>query len=270
MYTDLYTGARQKANPGTGEWLEKFTPISLAHMEQVKLMDRFDSKYWLHARLLPLLLEAMCRDYLILDIGGIREQDYKTIYFDTPANRFYLAHHNGKQNRLKIRKREYVNSNLAFLEIKLKSNKGKTSKKRVPADAFSPVLTDAEKNFVNCTCGDTTDGLVLKSFNRFTRITLVSKQMDERCTIDTNLLFGSMQACRKVGDLVIVELKQECCGKKTRLAEWLKAGRVYPEGFSKYCIGRALNEPLLKRNNFKPKILSLEKNYRKAAAGCPY
>jgi hypothetical protein len=64
--------------------------------------------------------------------------------------------------------------------------------------------------------------------------------------------------------LVIIELKQECSGKNTRLAEWLKASRVYPGGFSKYCIGRALNEPLLKRNNFKPKILSLEKSWHKA------
>ena len=264
MYTDPDTDIRQKLNPDSRELLKNFTPISLADMEQVKLMDRFDSKYWLHARLLPSLLESMCRNYFILDVEGIREQRYKTIYFDTSANGFYLTHHNGKQNRIKIRKREYENSGLAFLEIKFKSNKGKTSKIRIPTDAFSPVLSEREKNFINCTCGYRIDALAVKSFTHFSRITLVSKQMNERCTIDTNLLFGNLQTCRTIKDLVIIELKQECVGKNTRLAKWLKASRVYPEGFSKYCIGRALSEPLLKRNNFKPKILSLEKSYGKA------
>ncbi len=264
MYTDLDAEILQKLNPDNRELIKNFTPISLADMEQVKLMNRFDSKYQVHARLLPLLFKFLSPDYFILEIDGIREQTYSTMYFDTVSNRFYLAHHNGKQNRIKIRKREYENSGLIFLEIKSKSNKGKTSKIRVPADAFSPVLSDREKIFINSTCGYMADELVLKSFNHFSRITLVSKQMNERCTIDTNLIFESLHTCSTVRDLAIIELKQECNGKNTRLAEWLKASRVYPGGFSKYCIGRAFNEPLLKRNNFKPKILSLEKSWHKA------
>lgn len=264
MYTNPNPGIRQKLDPGSKDLLKNFTPISLADMEQVKLMNRFDSKYQLHARMLPLLLKFLSPDYFILEIEETREQTYRTMYFDTAENGFYLAHHNGKQNRLKIRKREYEDSGLVFLEIKSKSNKGKTSKIRIPADAFSPVLPDREKDFINSTCGHSADELMLKSFNHFSRITLVSKQMNERCTIDTNLLFESMHTCRTVRDLVIIELKQECKGKNTRLANWLKAGRVYPRGFSKYCIGRVFTEPQLKHNNFKPAILSLEKSWHKA------
>ncbi|MGV8135364.1 MAG: polyphosphate polymerase domain-containing protein [Mangrovibacterium sp.] len=264
MYTNPDAAIRPKLEPEGPELLKTFTPISLADMEQVTLMNRFDSKYQVHARLLPFLLKFLSPDYFILEIDGTREQTYRTMYFDTAENRFYLAHHNGKQNRIKIRKREYENSGLVFLEIKSKSNKGKTSKIRIPADAFTPVLSDREKDFINSACGHSADELMLKSFNHFSRITLVSKQMNERCTIDTSLLFESMHTCRTVRDLVIIELKQECNGKNTRLANWLKAGRVYPRGFSKYCIGRVFTEPQLKRNNFKPTILSLEKSWHKA------
>ena len=42
---------------------------------------------------------------------------------------FFLDHHNRRVNRNKIRFREYVGSNLTFLEVKTKNNKGKTIKK---------------------------------------------------------------------------------------------------------------------------------------------
>jgi hypothetical protein len=42
------------------------------------------------------------------------------LYFDTDSKRFYHDHHNGKVKRTKIRMRNYVESNLTFLEIKKK------------------------------------------------------------------------------------------------------------------------------------------------------
>lgn len=132
----------QKMKPDNAELLDMFTPISLGNMDEVKLMDRFDSKYRLHAHLLPFLFEAMRQDYFVLDIEGIREQDYKTIYFDTPANRFYLAHHNGKQNRIKIRKREYESSNLtAEIPVTPKFTVVAAGR-RAYSDIYSSWLTD--------------------------------------------------------------------------------------------------------------------------------
>ena len=40
-------------------------------------------------------------------------------------------HQNKKLNRYKIRQREYLISDISFFEIKFKSNKGRTIKKRI-------------------------------------------------------------------------------------------------------------------------------------------
>ena len=111
-----------------------FDPIQLEEMEKVKLMNRTDRKYWFHFDFLPELLQTIKHDYYILNIDGKNQLPYTTTYYDTTKNKMYASHHNGKLNRFKIRRRSYVASRISFLEIKFKSNKGRTIKKRIPAD----------------------------------------------------------------------------------------------------------------------------------------
>ena len=109
--------------------ISDFAPITLKEMDGVKLMSRMDTKFVFKIEKLPSLLEKMTAFYRVLEINGKFIHDYKSLYFDTNARKFYIDHHNSRVNRNKIRFREYVDSGLTFLEVKLKNNKGRTIKK---------------------------------------------------------------------------------------------------------------------------------------------
>ena len=95
-------------------------------MDSVSLMKRVDTKFIIHIEQLPQLLDIVYNDYRVLEINQNRVMTYKSNYFDTPNSNLYLLHHNGKSSRVKVRIRNYVESNLFFLEVKQKSNRGNT------------------------------------------------------------------------------------------------------------------------------------------------
>lgn len=241
--------------------LEQFKLISLEEMNDVKLLNRFDKKYCVNMKQLQNILEAVSGHYYILKIDGIKIQTYHSVYYDTPCDLFYLSHHNGIGSRYKIRKREYVNSGISFFEIKHKTNKGKTNKKRIPALSVIPAITATENRFIYAATNHIFEGLTVKSENTFNRITLVSKTFDERCTIDINITIESNDKTLTLTDFAVIELKQGTLNMKSELTGVLKTARIYQLGFSKYCMGRALSEGNLKKNMFKSKILKIRKKY---------
>ena len=111
--------------------LQRFLPISLNEMKNVRLMNRSDTKFITDKKTLEKLLRTAAQLYYVQEINGLRISNYQTIYWDTPEHTFYRIHHNGNKPRIKIRTRTYADSNLTFLEIKNKDNHGKTSKKRI-------------------------------------------------------------------------------------------------------------------------------------------
>lgn len=244
------------------EILSEYDAIFLHQMDQVKLMNRFDSKFCLPSAELSSIFEEVKNDYFVLDVDGVRSQEYNSIYYDTPDDRFYVSHHNGRATRMKLRKREYVDSGIAFLELKHKNNKGRTRKTRMPVDSLQPELNKAESEFVKTYIPTGWQELKAKFSTSFQRITLVSKNFDERCTIDTNLCFRSFNAgtsdCR---DFAIIELKRDGRKAQTKLASVLKQRGIYKQNFSKYCVGRAMNETGLKRNQFKFILMKMKKQF---------
>ena len=116
--------------------IKDFEPITLDEMDGVKLMSRTDTKFAFSSSKLPQLLSSMLPFYRILNINNKLIHDYKSLYYDTSENKFYLDHHNNRVNRNKIRFREYVDSGLVFLEIKTKNNKRKTIKKRMKVKKY--------------------------------------------------------------------------------------------------------------------------------------
>ena len=100
--------------------LNDFDPITLSEMDSVKLMNRTDTKFVFKRTLLAELLPILKEQYRVLDIKGNLISSYKTLYYDTDNFQFFLDHHNGKGNRFKVRVRNYVESDLFFLEIKNK------------------------------------------------------------------------------------------------------------------------------------------------------
>ena len=94
-------------------------------------MNRIDSKCWFAVELLPAILTEIAPYYDLLAIENESVQVYKNTYYDTVDDTFYLDHQNSRAKRVKVRKREYVGSKLQFLEVKHKTNKGLTKKRRI-------------------------------------------------------------------------------------------------------------------------------------------
>ncbi|PLX02341.1 MAG: hypothetical protein C0595_11040 [Marinilabiliales bacterium] len=238
---------------------KSFSSISLDQMDKVKLMNRIDRKYWFNASSLQTVLEEIKNDYYILEISGETAMPYSTIYFDTPENSMFIAHHNGKLNRYKIRKRNYVISDMGFLEIKFKNNKGRTIKRRIPTNNFKSEFSEQEKHFIKQSTPFIADYLNLSLHNKFTRITLVNKNLKERCTIDLNLEFTFKNKHLILNDLAVVEIKADGRSKNSALSLAMRDFRLKASGFSKYCIGKSIVDTEVKRNAFKAKLRYIEK-----------
>jgi hypothetical protein len=242
--------------------IECFAPISLSQMDSVKLMRRVDKKFVLSACQLPLLLKKALVDYYALEIRGIREQIYETTYFDTNDYKMYTLHHNGNKNRNKIRVRQYVSSGMEFLEVKSKNNKGETIKNRIVKPSENEHLDfTGSAGFIQKYTPYDNQQLCPKLVNRFVRLTLVNKGMSERITIDYKLKFVDLKYHKQItnGNLCIVEIKRNRDSSKSPFLTTLSNMKIYPAGFSKYCIGLAMLNPEVKNNLFKQRIRELEK-----------
>lgn len=236
--------------------INQFEPIRLSEMENVILLSRTDKKFMLTIEQLESWLLQTQNYYRVLEINGIRLNAYRSYYFDTPDFDLYKAHHNKKLNRLKIRFRSYLESGIHFLEVKLKTNKGRTIKKRI--DVITPgVITKNEENFIRQYFSFQKP--LINSLNiDYNRITLVNKEASERVTIDLNLTFIDGINSRSLDNIAIVEIKQDNLPELTQAAIALKSMRI-KEGFiSKYCLGMAFLKPV-KQNLFKPKIRKIVK-----------
>lgn len=238
-------------------------------MEGVKLMNRIDTKYAVPLSMLPAILEAARADYYVQEINGKRIATYDTLYYDTDTLDMYMRHHDRQLVRQKIRVRQYVDSQLTFLEIKRKNNKGRTKKKRiaVPGFAISGETFGESKrekwsvaDFIAAKSRYTWAEISPHLQTTFQRITLVNKAKTERLTIDMNLLWKNVitNESETFSDLVIIELKRDGNMPSPMTGIMLNL-RIHPHKISKYCIGTALTTPGLKKNRFKKKIRSIEK-----------
>ncbi len=241
--------------------LAHFAPISLAEMDAVALMDRVDTKYVLGAWQLPALLAALAGDYCVLEVQGVRLNRYRTLYFDTPDLDLYGRHHAGRAERYKVRSRAYLDSGLSFLEVKRKTNKGRTVKERMRTETLLTRITSEAGRFV--------DGRVPSApylgpvlGNAFLRITLVGRQCAERATIDLDLRFQAGDLHLSLTGVAVVEIKQERADRTSPLVARMRALGIRPTAFSKYCIGVALLYSGVRHNRFKPVLNRVEQIMR--------
>ncbi|MDR0686473.1 MAG: polyphosphate polymerase domain-containing protein [Dysgonamonadaceae bacterium] len=244
--------------------IDNMAVITLDEMSHIRLMDRIDTKYVANAALLPVILSKMQSRFMVQVIDSKRIANYSTQYFDTNALDFFTMHQNGKLNRQKIRIRSYVDSNLSFLEIKNKNNKGRTSKKRIPSPVshVKAVKDFAEGlKFLNENAMFSTGLLAPVLENSFQRMTFVNKKATERITIDVGLSFRNYHTNTSVSldSTMILELKQDGL-QHSDFAEILKEQGVRRSGFSKYCYGIIFTDPNCKYNRFKRKIHIFNKN----------
>lgn len=248
-------------------FIKQFKPIRLDQINQLKLLKRVDNKFVMSIEKLGQLLNEVKDDYDILEISGEREMEYHTKYFDTPKLNLYLNHHNSKLNRFKVRMRTYKISNQSFLELKRKNNKGRTIKSRKEIEEvkdFNSEHYDYLKTIIPI------NGYKLEKSveNTFSRITLVSFKTLERVTLDYDLKFILNDKILPLPFISIVEVKRDKIVSSSPITKALKKLKVYPRGFSKYCMGMAYMHPNLKQNTFKANKLYLKKIEHATTTNC--
>jgi hypothetical protein len=255
MYTIDYHNASMKDLINI---LAHFEPITLEEMDHVKLLDRLDTKFTFRSEKLPEVLEQIKDDYRILEVNGLRISRYETRYFDTHDFRLYLHHHNGKLNRYKIRFRKYIDSTTTFFEVKIKNSKGRMIKKRVQVDDIDDLIQGpAEELLLKKT--QLPSNIFQPSLNVFySRMTFVNRNSNERLTIDTGLSYSNSSKNIAFPSLVIGETKQEKSGTSPFIS-LMHNHHIRELSISKYCLGIASLVEGIKMNNFKFKLMQINK-----------
>ena len=235
---------------------EQFETIDLTEMDSVKLMNRTDTKFVFTEIQFENVMNEIKDRYRVLQVNNARLSRYKTLYYDTLDLNLYTEHHNGKLNRYKIRHRTYVESDLGFLEVKFKNNKGRTIKKRI-SEMTPPIAWEGTSEvFLNKTLPFTPQLLIPTIWVNYSRYTLVNKTEPERLTIDVDLEFVKNDVTEKLVGLVIAEVKQEK-RKTSPFMTMMKKYHIREGSISKYCLGIALTCNQIKKNNFKQKLLKI-------------
>lgn len=224
---------------------------------------RHDRKYVVAPEILESLAETLTRDFLVLDIDGRRLFRYATCYFDDHALRCYHDHRQGRRRRYKVRVRSYLDSDLHYLEVKLKALRGTTLKLRRPYRHDGGALSCAiAMDFVNHVLdeayGMTRESPLLPTLEvRYARSTLVSRTGGERVTIDRDISFlgnGRLDHVPR-GHWIIESKGPRCNGQLDSLLRRL--GQRPVRGCSKYCIGIGVTGQVRQINRFMPAMKRL-------------
>ncbi len=239
--------------------LQTYSTISLQEMDQVRLLDRVETKFIFSIKQLPMILEQLRADYRVMSIDGNLIPQYKTVYYDTDNLFFYYEHHRKRKNRYKVRFRNYVDSDMTFLEVKHKK-KGRMEKERVEVENEDFFLDEKNKQFLR-EANINQEDLKIMLTNTYNRITLVANHSAERATFDFNIQYHSEDGIATLDNLVIAELKQATLSRDTPMFKVLRSLQIRACRFSKYCIGiiKTYGADNIKYNRFKKILLKLNK-----------
>lgn len=239
------------------EMLDLFASISLTELDSAALLDRYEMKFLFPDVCLNDILQALSRDYKILEINSERQFFYKNWYFDTPDFRLYIDHHNGFAGRIKVRQRLYEQAGMAFFEVKRKYGELRTDKKRVLIPAMNKNLNAEQLGLVNSNRFDP-DSLYFQFCNTFKRITLCNANFTERVTIDMNIAFENENNAYSLVGFTVMEIKQSKPDLQSPALKLMRELNIFDTSFSKYAFGAAHLFPFLKQNNLKPLLIKLK------------
>ena len=238
--------------------LDRFSTIMLSTLGKEHLQDRVDTKFALHQSSLRLVLRHLENTHTVLSVDGICKQQYKNLYFDDDRLSFYLHHHDKKGNRCKVRLREYGNSNTVVFEVKQKINKNRTMKQRIAHSALIETLSAEAQNLVQQFAPVEAGSLRPTLWCHFNRITLLSPNQEERMTIDYNIQVGNTKHTKIYDGLALIEVKH-ASHKPSSFDVIAKQSKIRKMSLSKYVMGIAHLNPEVKQNNFRLKLLAIDK-----------
>lgn len=243
---------------------QAFSPITLEQLNaKASMLDRLDNKYIVPWSVVSQIVRELTNHFDILEINNQRSFVYETCYFDDDRYSCYFDHHQGRRKRFKVRTRSYVDAGLCFVEVKLKSTRGMTIKKRLAYDTYEPKQLDENALAYIRTCYEALygQGFAYHFYPalemRYRRITLVAKKGGERMTMDYGLTFGVNESSSSVSnDLFIIEAKS---AKGNGIADKvLRQHHQHPtKHCSKYCVGMSFLNLVSKNNRFLPALKKL-------------
>ena len=250
--------------------LDQFKKHDLVKADSIDLMNRVDSKFLFRLSELPKILEECVSSYSALQMLKTCVFAYKNTYFDFPDYHLYLSHHNKKLNRNKVRFRTYPKTETKFLEVKTKTNKGRTVKARIKIPIENKVIGEENAIFIAEQGITNPKTLVPVQMCNYKRISLMDYGASERLTFDFHLHYNcryensnkrfDKEANFELGDFVIAELKQNKLSRESKFYEIMRKRMLRPKGFSKYCMGMFLCQGNnLKSNRFKSNLLRMRK-----------
>jgi hypothetical protein len=237
--------------------ISKLNSVTLTDLDSVSLLNRIDCKFVLNEENLEKILPCLIQNYSILKINDCSIFRYENNYFDTPDLQFYKDHHNGYLNRIKVRSRKYVESNLCFFEIKKKEKTNRTSKYRSVLPGLIATISEEQKEIIQSFTRKNVPEIELILRNNFNRITLVDSLFTERVTIDLNIHFINKNEAFQLDKVAIIEIKQSKTSHSSPLGNFLKENNFREQSISKYIFGIISLMPSIKKNNFLPLIKSV-------------
>ncbi len=199
------------------EPLKKFEKLTLTELNSTaSFLKRIDRKFLLTTKEFKETLEDFKKDFRVLEIAGQRMFKYDNVYMDTSDYKFYNDHQNGVNPRTKIRTRLYKDSDLTFFEYKHKKDWVTTKYRyQFPMDEHG-IMTKWKKRFFewvwqSINNGEKAPHITPAIRTTYDRITLVSKNGEERMTIDFNIKTKNLRRKNarvvELKNLVIIESK---------------------------------------------------------------
>lgn len=241
------------------EILKPYQSITLAEMDAVKLLNRVDYKYVMPIYTLQNTLAALSGKYRVLVVNGTPFNHYRTLYFDTPDFAFFNMHVNGQAERYKVRSREYLDSHLTYFEVKHRTRKDRTIKKRLPTQQALQCVTIAASEWLDQVMPYENEELEPKIWNTFTRITLVNVERCERLTIDLDIAFYNENRLSLLEGIAVAEIKMDDHDHFSPFKRLMRDQHIPYTGFSKYCMGTSLLYDRVKKNALKQRTLLIKK-----------
>jgi hypothetical protein len=241
--------------------LDSYETIGLSEIDNIRLMDRLDTKYVVSAQRIPDIIRLLNGKYKALEINGMKAHLYVTDYYDTSDFLFYNQHITSRKERYKIRFRTYKTSETTYLEIKKHTRFNRTIKWRIENNLnHSGNFDDTASDFLYSYIPEIGNKLVHSLSNSFKRLTLAGIETNERITIDFDLHY-STGGDNKVSIpwIAIIEHKRDRSGENTEFHRIIKDKSIRPTGFSKYCLGVSLLNNGVRKNMLKEKVLLVNK-----------
>ncbi len=240
----------------TDELLARLAPISLDELvAQAGRQSRVDRKYLVPIGRIPQLLDRIATSgepAQVLEIDGLREFRYGSVYFDTDSLTCYRMAGHRRRRRAKVRVRTYLDTGSSWLEVKTRGPRGTTVKERIGHEGADDQLGVAGADFVDDRLAEALVPDLSSAALRpvlgtaYRRVTLALGP--DRVTIDSHLRWDDREAGGSGGTLerpllAIVETKAGATPTSVDRALWRLGHR--PTRISKFATGLAALRPEL-------------------------